>query len=405
MESPAARRLARRLADLGRPGDFATCHLATAQGLALTVDGVGEVRLPVDAARAQQLIDAARPSPFGHRDQTLHDPEVRDSWELPAEAVTVEGAGWARRLERAVQAVAEGLGLPPEASVRPRLHKLLVYGPGQFFAPHRDTERTPGTAATLVVVLPGDYAGGELVVRHQGEERVYDTAPHGEGNQLAFVGLYADCLHETRPVTAGHRVVLTFSLEVDRAVAPPVPEGDRASLRELLQPLGAEADGPWVVHLLAHQYSQQSARWDRLKNGDRSRAAALREVATDAGMVPYLALIEAQRTYRYDEVRGTGEQLDQELRLMACFDNEGRLCKLSDDRMGALLAGAHVVTLPGTSDWRVHDEEEWPWTGNEGGHAMKWYHLTAVLLVPRSAPDLPRSRPARGRVVRRRRRR
>ena len=41
---------------------------------------------------------------------------------------------------------------------------------GSFFVNHRDTEKAPGRFATLVVALPSVHTGGELLVRHGGQE-------------------------------------------------------------------------------------------------------------------------------------------------------------------------------------------------------------------------------------------
>ena len=59
-----------------------------------------------------------------------------------------------------------GVGEPAAA----QLYKLLVYDRGSFSDSHRDTEKTPGTFATPVIVLPSISAGAELVVRHKGRE-------------------------------------------------------------------------------------------------------------------------------------------------------------------------------------------------------------------------------------------
>jgi hypothetical protein len=41
---------------------------------------------------------------------------------------------------------------------------MLVYAPGQFFAPHQDSEKADAMIGTLVVTLPSASKGGVLVV-------------------------------------------------------------------------------------------------------------------------------------------------------------------------------------------------------------------------------------------------
>jgi hypothetical protein len=47
------------------------------------------------------------------------------------------------------EAAAKGLGVEV-CSVKSQLYKLLVYGPGGHFKPHRDTEKEAGMFGTLV---------------------------------------------------------------------------------------------------------------------------------------------------------------------------------------------------------------------------------------------------------------
>ena len=71
-----------------------------------------------------------------------------------------------------VKRAAEGLGV--KGPVTAELYKLLVYDKGSFFVSHRDTEKAPGMFATLVVALPSQSKGGELVVRHNDREARLD---------------------------------------------------------------------------------------------------------------------------------------------------------------------------------------------------------------------------------------
>jgi predicted 2-oxoglutarate/Fe(II)-dependent dioxygenase YbiX len=56
---------------------------------------------------------------------------------------------------------------------------------------------------SLVVQLPGDHSGGDLVISHGGSTRSFGKEQLGSG--LSCVAFYADCTHEVEPVTRGHR--------------------------------------------------------------------------------------------------------------------------------------------------------------------------------------------------------
>ncbi len=85
---------------------------------------------------------------------------------------------------------ADGLGCPRER-LRADIYKLLVYEQGGFFLPHRDTEKTDGMVATLVVALPVRGSGGEIIVRHKGRETVIDMRD-GEPSEIAWAAFYSD---------------------------------------------------------------------------------------------------------------------------------------------------------------------------------------------------------------------
>ena len=104
------------------------------------------------------------------------------------------------------------------------LYKLNVYsGPGGHFKAPVDTPRSGDMFGSLVVCLPTQFTGGELVTRHKGQEVRFPRQPNEEVSWAAF---FSDVEHEVLPVTDGHRFTLTFSLYCDhtqsRDIAPTV---------------------------------------------------------------------------------------------------------------------------------------------------------------------------------------
>ena len=72
-------------------------------------------------------------------------------------------ADWYQFVKETAVQLAADLGVPASASVIPQLYKLLLYKPGDHFAPHRDTEKAPGMFATMAVLLPSAYAVRETI--------------------------------------------------------------------------------------------------------------------------------------------------------------------------------------------------------------------------------------------------
>ena len=133
-------RIAQVLASTGALGTFATRRTASANELRLDVVGVGPIPLPLSPANARRLCGIARPARYGLRDQTLLDRNVRDAWKIGKRQVKIDARRWRRTLEPEIEHIARDLGLPEGRALRAELHNLLVYGPGQFFAAHQDSE-------------------------------------------------------------------------------------------------------------------------------------------------------------------------------------------------------------------------------------------------------------------------
>jgi len=101
--------------------------------LSLEIEGLGRIRFPVTPATARKIIGLGQAARFGRGSETLTDPDVRDTWEIPKSLVSVS---WNEAvLKEALLTVKEELGLPNGAELTAALHSFLVYESGQFFLP------------------------------------------------------------------------------------------------------------------------------------------------------------------------------------------------------------------------------------------------------------------------------
>jgi len=79
----------------------------------------------VTPAKARKLISLAEPARFGRGSETLTDPDVRHTWEIPRHLVRAE---WDDAMLADFLATVKGeLGLPNAAGPTADLHSLLVY--------------------------------------------------------------------------------------------------------------------------------------------------------------------------------------------------------------------------------------------------------------------------------------
>ncbi|MBO0755168.1 MAG: 2OG-Fe(II) oxygenase [Bradyrhizobiaceae bacterium] len=395
--------LADLLSTVLRPGDFFASGRLELQTPRLTVDGVGQIALPLLPVQAEQLIAAAERAPYGRGEATIVDTSVRRTWQIAPDRVHVGGKHWQATLDRAVTLAAQGLGV--DDSVAATLYKLLIYDKGSFFVSHRDTEKEPGMFATLVLALPSTSSGGELVVRHREREAKLDLA-NGDPSELTFAAFYADCVHEVLPITDGCRATLVYNLirkGKGGALMPPDYQAETAQATALLQKWGNSKTGPddgvpeKVVYPLEHAYSPSELDFANLKGVDAAVGALLTSAAHQAGCDLHLALVSIEESglaqyngsYRR-RYRGYNDDDDNdEFEVVEVSDRselltEWRRADGETLTLGEIPIEEGEVSPPGALEDIEPDEEHFhEATGNEGASFERTYRHAALVLWSR----------------------
>src|SRR3954454_23977944 len=312
------------LGKVRRPGDFFAAGTAELLAPLLEVEGVGPVALPLLPMQARELIAMAEPAPYGRGEETVIDPAVRRCWQIGPDRVRIRGRHWAQTLETILARVADGLGV--DALITAEFYKLLLYDEGSFFIGHRDTEKTPGMFATLVIALPSSFAGGELVVHHKGREVRLDLCCDDPA-EAAFAAFYADCVHEVLPVTRGCRLILVYNLVRGGRGRPPEPPdyaGEQDRVAVLLQAWchakrrPSDASPEKLVYPLEHAYTPAELGFTTLKGADAAVAGVLTTAAQQARCDLHLALLtvgesgSAEYSASYGSRRGRWGRRDAE---------------------------------------------------------------------------------------------
>ena len=199
------------LATVDRPGNFCMAGDLPLTMPGLVVEGLGTLRLPLGKAQARKLIGCCHQAPYGKGTQTLVDTAVRRGWGLDAEQIEFTNPRWELLIESIVDEMRLQLGLEAH-KLTAHLYKLLVYEKGSFFLPHRDGEKLDRMVATLVVVLPSEHKGGELIVSHAGKQHELSFAGAASGREVSYAAFYADCEHEVKPLESGYRLCLTYNV-------------------------------------------------------------------------------------------------------------------------------------------------------------------------------------------------
>jgi hypothetical protein len=402
---------------------FCAEHIVPAGALRLTVKGAGPVTLPLKPATVQSLIDVAEPARFGWREKTLLDKRVRNCWEIPAGRLKVADRPWNATLKRALDEIAINLGLESarhkKSALKAHLHNLLIYGPGQFFAPHQDSEKIPGMIATLTVILPSPHDGGALIIDSHGQKRRFQGAPSGK--KLNLIAFYADCHHEIKPVRKGYRVALTYNLVVNGAksaddpVAAVIPAARlTALLSEYFKSRDRTGKPKKWVYLLDHQYTQKGLTWKLLKNSDRLRVSVLSQVAERLGLDIHLALAEIQelwdayredddwyssrhRRWESDEEDDSDEESsdsagDDNYVLRKLIDGNVELKHWIDARDRAVRKpsvfayDSEMCWTRATDEFNPFRSEYEGYMGNYGNTLDRLYRRAAIVLSPRKKP-------------------
>ncbi len=403
--------LAAILQTVQTPGDFFAAGECALHVPLIEVGSVGPIALPVLPAQAAQLIAVAERAPYGRGADTLVDNAVRRTWQIGADRVHIKGRHWNAMLEGVVEIASTGLGAG--TGVEAELYKLLVYDEGSFFVEHRDTEKSPGMFATLIVALPSLHTGGELVIRHREREARLDLRC-ADVSGLAWAAFYADCVHEVLPITSGCRLVLVYNLRRKgrgRLPRPPSYDKETVALERLLRAWCSETAKPdedrplKLVYPLAHAYTLAELSFAALKGADAAAATVLTTAAGDAACDLHLALLRIEESgaaeyngyggprwrSRYhddDEEEDDADGSDDEFRVAEVFD---RVLTLSDWRrpdggeasLGTLSFDEDEVCPPqALADMEPDEQHFHEATGNEGASFERSYQRAALVLWP-----------------------
>jgi hypothetical protein len=402
--------ITRALLALESSGSFAARLRVPAETLRLSITKVGAVEFPLTSATVTRLLAVASRSPFGRREQTVLDPSVRSGWELAKSRLKIDARRWNPALRGILDSLAEQLGLGDPGRLTATLDKLTIYGPGEFFKAHQDT---------LVVLLPSKFSGGTLRVDRQGKQIEFRRTAKA-ATQLEILAFYADCHHEIRPVTSGHRVALVYRLCAAMPAAAREFQLAPEQIESLVHAIASHFATPQsvrypragpttfvpekLIYLLDHQYTPQGLAWSKLKGADAVRAAALREVATALDLDIHLALADVhevwscessstRRSSRWQDDDDDADDYDES-------DDDHEPIELIDSdialRHWQSLSGKPVKfgTLPigdaelcfTTANDALHPfaSEYEGYMGNYGETLDRWYHRAAVVLWPQA---------------------
>ncbi|KIG16241.1 hypothetical protein DB30_04853 [Enhygromyxa salina] len=404
--------IAEALLAIDAPGTFAVRLRVPAEELQLHLRKVGPIEFPISSATTSRMLALATRSRFGWGEHTITDPAVRSGWELRKSRIKIDGRRWSPVLRKHLVEIREQLGLPDTGRLRATLDKLTIYGPGEFFATHQDTEKDDDMIATLVVVLPSSFTGGVFRCS-RADERVEFRRTKRGAEQLDLIAFYSDCQHEIRPVTTGHRVALVYRLGFEAKSSraqEPVVGGQAIEQLERAVAEHFELGAEKLVVLLDHEYTPRNLGWSRLKHGDHIRAASLCEVGANLELDIHLALADIHEawqcspsisSYRSRWSHWNDDDDDDD-------DDDYTLEEMHDSSV-TLRHWRSAADTPADYDDLVAREDELCFTtandtfdpvatdyqgymGNYGDTLDRWYHRAAIVMWPKANAFLVEAR-------------
>ncbi len=199
-----------------------------------------------EEAALQSLVDACSNATFRRGSKEVMDKRYRDPFELkPSKFLTS-----LRIAETSILGEITRWMMPEARFIRAKLYQLNVYcAPSGHYKAHIDTPASESTFGSLVVCLPTEFCGGELVVRQEGKQKRVCWGSESEPRafprlrpvtRIRWAAFFSDVEHEILPVTEGYRVTLTYSLHADpiRDPSPGLPSLEEVNVEPFLRELG-----------------------------------------------------------------------------------------------------------------------------------------------------------------------
>ncbi|THV08331.1 hypothetical protein K435DRAFT_847203 [Dendrothele bispora CBS 962.96] len=401
-------------------GSFASGRaFPSAPNPTLTVDGIGGIGLPLTEEHAGVIIQNAQQAPFGHNQQTVVDTRVRDTFEIDASRVHFRNPAFVNWLKNeALMTVTSQLGTETrDTSIE--LYKLLLYRPGSHFHKHQDTAKSPGMFATIIVVLPCEYTGGEVVLTHADSSQRFDFSKENLFSTIVM-SWYTDVFHEVKPVTSGYRLALAFNLvrSVNSSLElPRLPDMSsavanvRAILTEWKEKKNQYRGAPnTIAYILSHEYSESDLGHGAsgLKGRDAHLVRHVRDVAVELGFVLALANLDLHQSgaadddgysyhkrSRYCYYDDDDPSDDGNVGMLEVYESNLEISCLNDlDGVG--VEESYEVEIDESAlvpenyfEGREPDDKEYEgYMGNGAGQLDQYYHTSAFIIIHEDEPGI-----------------
>jgi len=197
--------------------------------------------------------------------------------------------------------------------------------------------------ASLIIILPSKFQGGEVHVSHGDNKDIFDVSPSSEFS-ISALAWYTDVIHEVKPVTSGYRLAISYNLvNTSRGLPAPHLPDMHSAVSGVQRIFHMWADGEYdqkgssgtIAYLLDHQYSDVGLEFATLKGKDGALVSNIQRVAEKEGVCLRLGNLVCRVSGDAGSDNGYGRRAprmemveDTEYRIEGLYDLEGDLAKL-----------------------------------------------------------------------------
>lgn len=357
------------------------------KNLKIKINDFGDLSLPLYEDSIKKLIELSTKAKFGYKEDTIEDKKIRDTFEIKSDEISLNFEN--DSLEKILDNIKRDLDLSDNANLQADLHNMLIYSPGQFFKKHKDSEKSDGMIATMVLVLPYPHIGGNLLINYHDSKYKFISENINEKN-IKCLAFYSDCEHEIKKVTDGYRVALTFNIILKNHninLKTEINHKLKKEIEDYFKNYNQDDKYKMFAYLLDHEYSEHSLRWNKLKGSDSKNAADFLQIAKELGFHIYLTLIDFHQNWMMEEddydngYNNVGEAdldelIDEEQHLHCWIDKDNK--KLSYD--DHFIKQDQICFPYELSEIDPSDSEYEGYMGNYGNTADYWYKRSAIVI-------------------------
>ena len=249
--------------------------------------------------------------------------------------------------------------------------------------------------ATLVIALPAEHRGGDVVVQLRDKKQTLKTQGLCDFG-FSYLAWYADVDHSVSKVESGYRVVLTYNLirhASDSNRTASVLDDHKQNLDNVLSYWsGNERDFDFdcrkLVYVLEDDYPDTNICLDQLTGKDKPRMRNLLDACQNQGFCLFFAHAECSQSgtieeeeddYNWgDPTSGADfhefiDKLEPEWRLMTIFRHDGKA--IAED---VRLEEEELLEIPDFTEVEPDDEEM------DGCNGMHFYRKTCAVVLRRT---------------------